>query len=543
MTVDENDVDDEQEYLAFANDWSVHSDDSREYKENKDPVQIGGFEVSLENQDYELIDGPMDSAWPMQGHDVYHTCQSPYSTINNTGVEKWFIKTIWDDIEGSAVIDNDGVIYFGSMGADRYLYALYPNGTQKWKYLADGSIWCTPAIADDGTLYFTTSGAYHYFYALTPNGTEKWLFAPDDSCTSSPTIGGDNTIYFGSNDKFIYAINPNGTLKWRYLTGDIVMGSPAIDDDGTIYMGSMDRYFYALYSNGTLRWRFNTGAYIKGEASIADDGTIYVPAFNGYFYALYPNGTLKWKASTGDSIAAAGVAIAEDGTLYVGTEQLRAYYPNGTLKWVTNVHGSIYGTIPALSADGTIYVSAGLDLVAVNPNGTERWRRTIADTHAYSSPSIGADGTVYVGSTWGGTMDYGYFYAFGSLDPNAPSTPTITGQTNGKIERTYDYTFTSTSPLGSQIYYLISWGDGTTTDWLGPYNSGEPLTMNHSWSEKGTYNITARAKDTDNRWGPWGELQVSMPKTKDLFITHPLLNWFWERFPNAFPILRYLFEK
>jgi outer membrane protein assembly factor BamB len=477
----------------------------------------------------------MDSPWPMYGHDVVHTCRSLYSTNNNLGVEIWRVRGdkaggVW----GSAVIDNDGNIYFGTKGSDSSLYALYQNGTRKWRFHASDLIWGTPALSDDGIIYFTTWG--QYFFAVNPDGTERWKFNQEMMSTCSCTIGNDGTIYFGTDDNKIFAVKPDGTEKWHYTTGYIVMGSPAIGNDGAIYIGSGDSYLYALNSNGTLRWRFATGSEIKGSASIAPDGTIYIPSFDGYLYALYPNGTMKWRVSTGGSIAAAGTALDEDGTIYVGTEKLRAFHPNGTLKWTTNVQGSVYGTVPAISADDTIYVSAGTSLVAVNSNGSVKWRQMVSNEQIRSSPSIGENDRIYVGSTY---SDYGYLHAFGPLDPNAPVAPTITGQTNGKIKRTYDYTFTSTSPLGNQIYYLIDWGDGMTTDWLGPYNSGEPITMNHSWSEQGTYNITARAKDTENRWGPWGTLSVTMPCSYE----KPAMNFLeivLERFPNAFPILRYL---
>jgi outer membrane protein assembly factor BamB len=532
----------------YFNDWYINNNYSEEYGCGGDDFNKGKCEDNISGDIWnnqitsDIVSGPMDSAWSMRGHDVNHTCRSPYSTENNTGTEIWQVRGDEEGtVESSAVINSDGIIYFGTMASDTSLYALYPNGTRKWRYNADGLIWCTPAIADDGTLYFTTWGAYHYFYALTPNGTAKWLFAPalGSGSTSSPAIGEDGTIYFGDDAHIIYALNPNGTQKWRYITSDIVMGSPAIGQDGTIYIGSGDYYLYALYPNGTLRWRFNTGSKIKGDASIGEDGTIYVPAFNSYFYALYPDGTLKWKGYTGSSIAGAGVALAEDGTIYIGTELLRAYYPNGTLKWSTDVEGDLYGTVPAVSADGTIYVSAGGSLVAVNPDGTERWRKQLTIAQIRSSPSIGSDDRVYVGSEDYGLSAYGYLYAFGPFDPNIPTTPTITGQTNGKIDRTYEYTFTSTSPLGNQLYYRIEWGDGATTDWLGPYNSSETITMSHSWSEKGTYTIKARAKDTDNRWGPWGNLTVTMPTSFQI----PFMQ-FWvrvlEQFPHAFPILRYL---
>ena len=303
------------------------------------------------------------------------------------------------------------------IGSDSQLVCHEPNGTEKWKYRASALIWSTPAIAEDGTIYFGTWGSIPYFNAVTPNGKQKWLFAAG-AASYSPAIAPDGTIYVGTENISgkgpVYALTPNGTQKWVYITGYTVMGCPAIGNDGTIYIGSGDYYLYALYPNGTLRWKFLTGSYIKGSASIAPDGTIYVPSFDDYLYALNPDGTLRWRASTGTSIAGAGVALGADGTIYIGTEQLRAFYPNGTLKWCTNVQGSVYATVPAVSADGTIYVDADGALVAVNPDGTVKWRSTISNEQCHSSPCIGPNDRIYVGSIY---QDYGYLHAFGPGEP------------------------------------------------------------------------------------------------------------------------------
>jgi outer membrane protein assembly factor BamB len=526
----------QEESYRYASDWSVHLTDVN-IDENNQIVNIDKEYPNDVNIQMCSRDGPMDSPWSMFGHDVVHTCRSSYSTENNTGVEIWRVRgDRSSEVVCSALIDTNGMIYFGTMGSDSSLYALYPNGTRKWKFTADGLLWSTPIISEEGIIYFTTWGAYHYFYALNlDDGTEEWRFAPGESSTSSPSIAEDGTIYFGDDDHIIYALNPDGTEKWRYTTGYNVNGAPAIGQDGTIYIGSGDYYLYALYPNGTLRWRFETGDHIKGSASIATDGTIYVPSFDGYLYALYPNGTMRWRASTGNDVSGAGVAIAQDGTIYVGTEILRAYNPDGTLKWSVDLQGDIYGTIPAVSADGTIYVSAGSSLVAVNPDGTVKWRILLSNEQVRSSPSIGPDDRVYIGSTKG---NYGFLHALGVLDPNAPSAPTIIGKIKGKVEKSYDYIFRSTSPVGNDIFYQIDWGDGSITDWIGPYDSGDSITMNHSWSEKGTYTIKARAKDSDNLWGPWGELKVTMPYSYE--PQFPFIQWLFERFPNAFPLLRYL---
>jgi len=516
-------------------DWSVHL--TNQSNDEESSILVYNNEESNDGGRPIPLNGPMESAWSMYGHDVFHTCRSNYSTDNNSGIEIWRVQSdgpgaVW----GSAVIDNDGIIYFGTLGSCMSLYALYPNGERKWRFHATGTIWCAPAIADDGTIYFSTWGAYHYFYSLNSNGTAKWLFAPGDSSTSSPSIAEDGTIYFGSDDYIIYALYPNGTEKWRYVTGYIVMGSPAIGQDGTIYIGSSDYYLYALYPNGTLRWRYNTGAYIKGSASIADDGTIYVPSFNGYFYALNPDGTLKWQASTGGSVAAAGVALAEDGTIYVGTEQLRAYYPNGTLKWCTNVQGSIYGSIPAVSGDGTIYVSAGGFLVAVNPDGTEKWRKQLTTAQIRSSPSIGPDDRVYVGSEEDDISPYGYLSAFGTMENNQPpEKPTIDGPLQAKIRTSVTYVFQANDTDNTPISYYVDWGDGTNEQTM-DYMPGFAVSLKHTWTYKGTYTIRAKAIDTFGLESDWRTLTVIMPYEPSQY---PFIHWLLERFPNAFPLLRY----
>jgi outer membrane protein assembly factor BamB len=488
--------------------------------------------------------GPMDSPWSMLCHDLHHTSLSPYSTADNQGYEKWRFRSFDNgSIESSPVVDNNGTIYIGTMGDDCRLYAIYPNGTMKWKYQVGLMIWDTPTIAEDGTIYVVSWD--HYLYAINHNGSCKWRFCFGIYSSSSPAIGQDGTIYCGASNNNVYAINPNGTLKWTYSTGGWT-SSAAIGDDGIIYIGSEDNYLYAFYPNGTLKWRFKTGDWVKGWPSIASDGTIYAPSFDGYFYALNPNnGTMIWRASTGGKVSAASVAIATDDTLYVGTDKLRAYYPdNGTIKWYVDIGGNFWGTSPAISYDGTIYGCADRDggggyLVAVNPDGTIKWKERISNLNARSSPCIDKDGTVYVGSSWKNpyTYDwYGYLHAFNQMDSNAPTKPEINGPNDGKTKTEYNYSFKSMSPLGNDVYYYVDWGDGYfTTSPIGPYNSGEQAMIPHTWKINGTFTIKARCKDTDNLWGPWGYFNVTIkPKIRAMY------DFNWMNFLERFPILQIL---
>ena len=69
-------------------------------------------------------------------------------------------------------------------------------------------------------------------FAINPNGTQKWAFLLGDeferSIQSSPTIGADGTIYVGSLNGKFYAINPNGTQKWVLTTTSAIYSSVAI---------------------------------------------------------------------------------------------------------------------------------------------------------------------------------------------------------------------------------------------------------------------------------------------------------------------------
>lgn len=77
--------------------------------------------------------------------------------------------------------------------------------------------------------------------------------------------------------------------------------------------------------------------------------------------------------------------------------------------------------------------------------------------------------------------------------PNKPSMPS--GPALGLVDVPYEYSVSSADPEGDEIYYQFSWGDGTYTDWLGPYASGEICNASHAWAEPGRYHVIVAAKD------------------------------------------------
>ncbi|KYK23781.1 hypothetical protein AYK24_00680 [Thermoplasmatales archaeon SG8-52-4] len=95
-----------------------------------------------------------------------------------------------------------------------------------------------------------------------------------------------------------------------------------------------------------------------------------------------------------------------------------------------------------------------------------------------------------------------------------PSKPIISGPSSGKPNTDYNYKFLSEDPSGSDIYYYIDWNDGNTEDWIGPFSSGEEITISHSWNKKGSYTIKSKVKDMYDLESDWGFLEITMPKYK-----------------------------
>ncbi len=114
-----------------------------------------------------------------------------------------------------------------------------------------------------------------------------------------------------------------------------------------------------------------------------------------------------------------------------------------------------------------------------------------------------------------------YVFKWSNLAPNIPQ---ITGTTNGKAGVEYDYTFTATDPDGDDVYYWVTWGDSCpAVEWDGPYNSGETVTIAHTYTDQGDYTISAKAKDEYDAESDWGTLEISMPKSKE--TTDSIFGW------------------
>lgn len=122
--------------------------------------------------------------------------------------------------------------------------------------------------------------------------------------------------------------------------------------------------------------------------------------------------------------------------------------------------------------------------------------------------------------------------------PKRPGRPF--GPTSGTPDRYYTYQATATDPDGNQLYYKWQWKEGVTSEWMGPYDSGESCETSYKWSAEGTYNIRVKVKDEFDAESDWSDpLAVSMPNIKDPFSG---LKQLFEELLNLFPLLEKFIE-
>jgi len=404
----------------------------------------------------ETIDltGLANSPWPMYRHDLQHMGRSSNKGPDHPEVKWYFASGLYSEVISSPAIAADGTIYVGS--TDHNLYAISPNGTERWYFTTGAEIVSSPAIASDSTIYVGSSDGN--LYAIDPDGSEKWHFTTQGSLEASPAIGADGTIYIGSGDGNLYAISAYGYEKWRFIAEDAVHSSPALGVDGTIYVAPEHGHLYAISPNGREKWRFQAeGLVVFSAPAIAADDTIYyVSSEHGNLYAIDPDGSEKWQFTTRGSLEASP-AIGMDGTIYVGSGDGNLYAINadGSEKW-RFATGDDVDAAPAIGADGIVYiVSYDGNLYAINADGSEKWHLSIGEDLLESSPSIGGNGDIYVG------CDDGKLYAIGEAGAiETVELEVVTTYTLKLDEEQYERVFR----YGDDFYLVVVLRNDTSQD-------------------------------------------------------------------------------
>ncbi|UCB59018.1 MAG: M28 family peptidase, partial [Thermoplasmatales archaeon] len=123
---------------------------------------------------------------------------------------------------------------------------------------------------------------------------------------------------------------------------------------------------------------------------------------------------------------------------------------------------------------------------------------------------------------------------FGNQPPSPPSQ--LSGPSSGKPGVEYNYSCKSFDNEGDQIYFQWDWGDGSFSDWLGPYDHDIRLRTPHTWDNKGDFDVRVKAKDEYGAESDWSDpLSISMPKNRR--ASFPILNNLLVRYFDNHPFM------
>ena len=137
-----------------------------------------------------------------------------------------------------------------------------------------------------------------------------------------------------------------------------------------------------------------------------------------------------------------------------------------------------------------------------NPSGTLDYETN----YYWKIVAVDSYGLETAGSVW-------HFTTKPNYPPVTPPTPT--GTTYGQANSEHDYYSSTTDPEGHYISYKFDWGDGTTSDWLGPLPSGQEINANHEWNCGGTYYVKVKAKDELGKESGWSQPPLEVTITND----------------------------
>ncbi|MEW6157095.1 MAG: FG-GAP-like repeat-containing protein, partial [Verrucomicrobiota bacterium] len=198
--------------------------------------------------------------------------------------------------QSSPVIGPNGMVY---VAAANLLVAIRPDQTIEWTFEAthdpgDGNLFLlvSPAIGADGTIYVVT--LHGWLYAIAPQGTERWRTKVDYLCYSSPIIGPDDTVYLtSSHEQFeLHAFHGlDGKSKWSQpftLPAAYSYSVPALGLDGTVYFAA-GKSLYAVSDAGDhaeFRWEFRTRDDILSSPVLTAEGEVWVGSDDGNLYVI-----------------------------------------------------------------------------------------------------------------------------------------------------------------------------------------------------------------------------------------------------------------
>jgi hypothetical protein len=393
-------------------------------------------------------------------------------------------------------------------------------------------------------------------------------------------------------DLYVAKTDSNGDIIWSRTFGDLDSfdagrcveqtsdgGFIIVGERGSIDNEHQDVWLIKIDSEGNQQWNktFGGNGYDGGNClKITSDGGFIIVGYSNSYSSEYntdvlliktdSSGNQEWSKTLGGADLDEGRSIqntSDNG--YIITGYTLSYGVGGSDVWLikTDASGNELWNRTFGGSDneeswcvqqtndngffitgfyGWGYSQPDLYTIKTDSSGVEEWHNIFDNNSAEDVGYYGiqtSDGAYIVSGYTGNYLEEKIDVWVIKFDEESrpPTAPTIDGPNKGKVGLTYDYKFLSTDPNEDDIYYYVDWGNDNNIGWVGPYNSGEEVTLNHTWNEKGTYTLKVKAKDSYCTVSDTTTLKVTMPRSR---LTNNLLQQLFEHFPIAYQILKFL---
>ncbi|GAB4271053.1 MAG: hypothetical protein Kow0080_16070 [Candidatus Promineifilaceae bacterium] len=247
----------------------------------------------------------------------------------------------------------------------RFLHAINGNnGQELWNIKLSGDKpgmpVATPVVGEDGTIYVATAGSGNqspqgHLFAVQPDGTQKWLFQATlgQGFTYGPVLSSSKV--FIASEQTVYAVNmADGTQHYAYSAGAAITAQPTAAADGRLYLVTqnnligLDANGHQLFTplnapsapnNNSTAGSFQTSPALSPDEAtvyVASDGLVYIPADKEYesqpLIALNATaGNVLWRYSLGDGALTTRPVVLNDGHILLTNEagKLHNIQPDG----------------------------------------------------------------------------------------------------------------------------------------------------------------------------------------------------------------------
>jgi hypothetical protein len=313
----------------------------------------------------------------------------------------------------------------------------------------------------------------------------------------------DGTYLYSTRwaSNLIHRYDKNGTLVEEFSIPG-VSGLRDLAFDGTyMYGGAASGTIYKMdFTTKTLIGTITGGFQCRAIAYDSDRDVFYCKSWGNPCWIVDRSGNIVDQFNLGTTVSTYGLAYD---TNFLGCPNLWVFDQGDGTDSIIYQWDLTAGAFTGFSYDVNQNIGSGVGIAG------GLW---VSPDYAPGDLCIGGcvQDSVAPGVTdW--LFVYG-MYCLTNLPPNTPNTPI--GPDEGVIATDYMFSAVTTDPEGEPIYYMFDWGDGSTSDWIGPVDSGTSVNAIHQWASAGTYDIKVKAKDIagkESDWSPAHTITIVAP--------------------------------